>query len=831
MKRISRFIFLFAGIVFPTLSFAQLVTVSGIVQDAHTKEPVGFASVYMSLARNGITTDSAGHFTIHIDPSSKDSLIVTFVGYQKFRIPASQIDLKKPFIIDMQRGANNGEVVIRTKVNKGLFLWKKIMSKKKLYNRYNLPNFGYESYNKLEVDLKNFNANKAKKNFLFKSYSFVFDNIDSTSEKEPFLPAYLIESLSDYSYQRNPRKFRETIKASHTKGFKNESVSKLLGVMNQNVNIYDNFVNVMDKDFISPFNDNGDSYYNFNVPDTQILNGVKIFHFTFSPKRPGQNTFQGDAWVIFKTYQIEKITMYLGKEANINFIDRLSIFQEFRAINDSVYFLTRDKFFADFRTLGKHSLTLIGRKTTSYKDITINNDSITAVFKDQNIEELTKTDSAVADHSDSAWNLLRHDTLSTNEKAIYTTIDKLLEMPKFKRLERTLKFIATGYKEIGNLEIGPWFNWISGNQWEGTRFRFDLGTNTGFNKKIYLHGYLAYGTKDKKLKGQAEAFWVVNKQPNRIMLHGSYSNDIDNGISQYGEVSQDNIFSIAIRKPNTTRKFVKTQQINFDAFKEWGKGFSTELFVAHRKFDPLLNLLPKDSFPVTTGQSLTSFEIALKFRFAYLEQFFEGDYFRYSLGTRYPIVDVMVTKSIPGIFNSAYDYTKLTASIKDKLKISPLGTLSYKAYAGQVFGTLPFPFLEVHPGNDIYYYNKSTFSLMNRFEYLSDKYAGINIEHNIGSGIFRFTPLTRKLKWRQFWNIKTVWGSINTENRTLNNRKINDSTYAFKYLNGGNYAEIGTGIDNIFKVFRLDFVWRFNPDASLPRSSRFGIFGSFQFQF
>ena len=833
MKRISRFIFFFICIVFPALSFAQLITVSGIVQDAHTKEPVGFASVYMSLAHNGITTDSAGHFTIHIDPSSKDSLIVTFVGYQKFRIPASQIDLKKPFIIDMQRGANNGEVVIRTKVNKGLFLWKKIMSKKKLYNRYNLPNFGYESYNKLEVDLKNFNANKAKKNFLFKSYSFVFDNIDSTSEKEPFLPAYLIESLSDYSYQRNPRKFRETIKASHTKGFKNESVSKLLGVMNQNVNIYSNFVNVMDKDFISPFNDNGDSYYNFNVPDTQILNGVKIFHFTFSPKRPGQNTFQGDAWVIFKTYQIEKITMYLGKEANINFIDRLSIFQEFRAINDSVYFLTRDKFFADFRTLGKHSLTLIGRKTTSYKDITINSDSITAVFKDQNIEQLTKTDSAVGDHSDSVWNLLRHDTLSTNEKAIYTTIDKLLEMPKFKRLERTIKFIATGYKDIGNLEIGPWFNWISGNQWEGTRFRFDLGTNTGFNKKIYLHGYLAYGTKDKKLKGQAEAFWVVNKQPNRIILHGSYSNDIDNGISQYGEVSQDNIFSIAIRKPNTTRKFVKTQQINFDAFKEWGKGFSTELFVAHRKFDPLLNLLPKDSFPVTTGQSLTSFEIALKLRFAYLEQFFEGDYFRYSLGTKYPIVDVMVTKSIPGIFNSAYNYTKLTASIKDKLKISPLGTLSYKAYAGQVFGTLPFPFLEVHPGNDIYYYNKSTFSLMNRFEYLSDKYAGINIEHNIGSGIFRFTPLTRKLKWRQFWNIKTVWGSINTENRTLNDRIINDSTNAraFKYLNGGNYTEIGTGIDNIFKVFRLDFVWRFNPDASLPRSSRFGIFGSFQFQF
>ncbi|CAN5841762.1 DUF5686 and carboxypeptidase-like regulatory domain-containing protein [soil metagenome] len=833
MNRISRFIFFLVIFFLPAISFAQLVAISGTVQDAHTKEPVGFASVYMAVAQNGMTTDSAGRFTIHYDPSSRDSLIVTFVGYQRFYIPASKIDASKPIVVDMQRGGNNNEVVIRTKINKGLFLWKKIMSKKKAYNRYNLSNFGYESYNKLEVDLKNFNADKARKNFILKSFSFVFDNIDSTSEKDPFLPAYLIESLSDYAFQKNPKRFREEIRASHTKGFKNESISRLLGVMNQNVNIYSNYVNVMDKDFISPFNDNGDSYYSFNVPDTQVLNGVKVFHFTFRPKRPGQNTFQGDAWVISKTYQIEKITLYIGHEANINFIDRLSIFQEFHALNDSVYFLTRDKFFADFRTLGKHSLTLIGRKTTSYQDISINSDSITAVFKDQKIEELVRTDTGVANHSDSAWNLLRHDTLSANEKAIYVTIDKLLDMPKFKRLERTLKFLATGYKDIGNVEIGPWFNWVSSNKWEGTRFRFDLGTNTGFNKQLYLHGYLAYGLKDKKFKGQTEAYWILKRTPKLTRLHVSYINDIDNGISQYGEVSQDNIFSIAIRKPNTTRKFVSAQQINFDAIHEWGKGFSTELFVAHRKFDPLLNLLPKDSFPVINGEALTSFEVALKLRFAYLEQFFEGDYFRYSLGTKYPIVELMITKGIPNVFKSAYDYTKLTASIKDKMKISPLGTLSYKIYAGQVFGTLPFAFLEVHPGNDLYYYSKSSFNLMNRFEYLSDKYAGINIEHNIGSGLFRFTPLTRKLKWRQFWNIKTVWGSISNENRLLNDRIIDDSTkvHAFRYLNGGNYTEIGTGIDNIFRVFRLDFVWRFNPASSLPRSSRFGIFGSFQFQF
>jgi hypothetical protein len=217
----------------------------------------------------------------------------------------------------------------------------------------------------------------------------------------------------------------------------------------------------------------------------------------------------------------------------------------------------------------------------------------------------------------------------------------------------------------------------------------------------------------------------------------------------------------------------------------------------------------------------------LKLRFAYLEQFIEGDYFRYSLGTKYPIAELMYTKGISGVFNSAYNYQKIGFSVKDYMKISPLGSFSYKVYAAKIYGTLPFTFLENHPGNDIYYYNSSSFNLMNRFEYLSDQYAGVNVEHNIGSGLFRFVPITRKLKLRQFWNAKAVWGSLSKENTLLNS-----GNGSFKTLNNSTYLEMGTGIDNILKVFRLDFIWRLLP-TPLPESkvSRFGIFGSFQFQF
>ncbi len=814
-------------VFFASVSFAQPISFSGTVIDGHTKEPVSYASVYFARSGVGKSTDSAGQFSFVLNNFKNDTLLVSFIGFEIYKLPITHLQNNQNLVIQLERGTAKGEVVVRAKWNRGLYLWKKIMSKKKQYNRYDLGNFSYEAYNKLEIDIKNFNADKAKKNFLLKNFAFIFDNMDSTSEAAPFLPAYLIESLSDYAYQKNPKKFYENIKASQTKGFNNESFSKLLGVMNQNVSIYSNFVNVMDKDFVSPFNDNADAYYNFYVPDTQVVNKQKIYHFVFRPKHTGQNTFEGDAWVTEKTFQIQKISLYLGKEANINFIDRISVFQEYLPINDSVIFLNRDKFFADFRVLGKNSLTLIGRKTTSYKDIKINSDSLTAGFKNQHIEEVVKTEKSVVQNSDSAWANLRHDTLSKNEKAIYTTIDKLMGMPKFQKLQTNLKFVAGGYRNIGKFEIGPWFNWISFDTVQGARFRFDLGTNIKLFKNIYLHSYLAYGFRDKRFKGQAEAFWILQREPKRIRLHLSYQNDVDNGISQVGEVSQDNIFSLAVRKPNVTWKFINVKDMRVEFFNELGKGFSTEWFVSHRQYTPLLNLPPLSNFTVSSGTPLTNFELSLKLRFAYLERFIETDYNRYSLGTKYPVVELMFAKGISGVFNSAYNYTKYSLTIKDYMKISPYGTLNYKVFAGKITGAMPFTNLENHPGNDIFYYTRNSYNLMNRFEYLSDQYAGVNVEHTIGSGLFRFIPITRKLKWRQFWNVKTLWGSLSNDNMAINNK-----TNTFKTLNGKTYIEVGTGIDNILKVLRLDFVWRVSPAPSFAGTkSKFGVFGSFQIQF
>ncbi|MBK7376105.1 MAG: carboxypeptidase-like regulatory domain-containing protein [Chitinophagaceae bacterium] len=167
-------------------AFSQSLSVSGRIIDGHTKEPISYASVYFAKSGVGKTSDSAGNFSFFFNNFTPDTLVVSFIGFELYKMPVSQLQNGKPVTIQLERGGAKNEVVIKSKWNRGLYLWKKIMSKKKQYNRYDLANFSYEAYNKLEIDIKNFNADKARKNFLLKNFSFIFDNMDSTSEAVPF---------------------------------------------------------------------------------------------------------------------------------------------------------------------------------------------------------------------------------------------------------------------------------------------------------------------------------------------------------------------------------------------------------------------------------------------------------------------------------------------------------------------------------------------------------------------------------------------------------------------------------------------------------------------
>ncbi len=806
---------------------AQKNVVHGIIRDQQTGERVPFASVILKVSGDGKLADSAGTFRIFL-PLDSDTLVITSVGYAPYKLFLKDSmfrDGKLDIIFDLLPGAIDMGVVVRAKGNRGLFLWRKIVKNKPENDRYRFDNFSYELYNKLELDLNNVDREKMEKIRLLRSFSFIMDNIDS-SEGVAFLPVYITETISDYYFQKEPKKYREVIRAVNVKGSDNESVAKLLGGMDQNINVYNNFIPVFDKQFVSPLSDKGDNYYNYKIADTQYVSGKRLIHFLFSGKHKGNSTFEGDCWVQDSTYGIQKITLRLSKDANLNYVNNLVMVQEYKLVDNSTWFVSKDIMVAEINPLGNNKLSFIARKTTSYKSVQVETPSvIRELSKNTKAEEVILLPSAM-ERSKEYWTENRFEPLSKNEQGIYQMIDTLMQLPKFRTYTRAVNFIGTGYLDVGTFQIGPWQNRIYSNQIEGLRLRFDLGTNSKFSKKWNFHGYAAYGFGDGKLKGGFDGLYLFQKEP-RIHLYGLFFNDFDYGQNYFDEVSSDNLFAVAVRKQDVPIKYIRLKQQRLDYLQEWKSGFSTLLSVQNRQYNPVLNLPGKNSFPGSSSSVFNAFDVSLRLRFAYQEKFIGNTFSRISLGSPFPIVEVKYTKGISGAFDGGHDYHKLNASVSNYSNIAPYGSISYNLFAGRTFATLPYMFLDIAPGNEIHYYNSRAYNMMNKYEYVHDRFAGFNIEHHFGSGIFRFVPLTRKLKFRQFWTARALLGGLSEANRQLNFT----GHFPFRSLDGEPYVELGTGVDNIFKLIRIDFVWKVLPGKSRPDDKQFGIFGSFRFSF
>ncbi len=821
----KRLCLLLAICFFCLVAYSQTTDITGVITDKQSDEPIPFASVFFKKDGRGTLTDSLGRFSLYkVGVAANDSLIISSVGYKIIAYAFSS--LKDSFSLSVQLVVlpPGNEAVVRSKYNRALWFWHKVIDHKDKNDIRQFDNYSYEVYNKLELDLDNVDKDKLGNIPVLKKLNFVLDYVDSTSEDKPYLPVYLTETLSDFYKQKQPYRTREVIKATITNGLDNESLIRNLGNTYQNVDVYDNIIPVFDKSFTSPFSNNGDLYYNFKLQDTQYLNKKRLVHFLFTPKHPGATFFSGDCWVNDTSFAIQKITLRPSADANINFITGLTIIQEYKFIKDSIWFLYKDKFVADVSPLGKKHVSFKGRKTATYKNVVINDTSVTnELAKSKPSEDIVLLPD-VQNKPDSFWQQHRHEPLNSNEKTVYAVLDTLEKNPAYNRYRHILGFITTGTKDFGDIRIGPYYYWYTSNRWEGSRVRFDVSTNRKFSDHLYLHGYLAYGFQDAAWKGQAEAMYMFNRAP-RTFIRFSYKKDLDNGQVYYDQLGSDNIFAAFLRKPNIPSKYQTIEDRRVEYYTETHNGLGIGLRAFNRQFTPLLNLPPKELFPVKTGEPLNSSAAQLHLRYAYQERTYEDNFDRFTLGSAYPIADLTFTHGFKNIFSSSYQYDRLDFTVHDYLKLPPYGELYYNFFAGKVWGTLPYQLLAIQPGNEWYYYSRNSFNLMRRFEYITDRYAGFNLEHNIGSGIFRYTKLTRKLKLRQFWEVKGVAGSLNNANKQLN--FVGD--YPFKSLDGKLYMEVGTGIDNIFKFFRIDAIWRVLP-TPLPekKTDRFGVFFGFR---
>ncbi|MGH2553669.1 MAG: carboxypeptidase-like regulatory domain-containing protein, partial [Chitinophagaceae bacterium] len=229
-------------ILVASIASAQQKFFRGVVKDSHSEERIPFASVSFRNTTTGKLADSSGSFSFNLSRWPSDTVEITCVGYRPFFLFINKNKDSLQTEIMMERGTFNEGASIKVKVNKGLLLWRKIVQNKPNNDRFRFNNFSYELHNKLELDLKNINFEKFGKFKPLRPISNLINQNIDTAEGLRYLPAYLIETISDYYYQKKTLKRREIIKAVSTNGMNNESVTKMLGGMEQVVNVYNNFM-------------------------------------------------------------------------------------------------------------------------------------------------------------------------------------------------------------------------------------------------------------------------------------------------------------------------------------------------------------------------------------------------------------------------------------------------------------------------------------------------------------------------------------------------------------------------------------------------------------
>lgn len=246
-------------------------SLTGRVVDRETKKPLPYANIYNKTLRSGTVSDEEGYFSVTVR-SEEDSIFVSYVGYQRQRIPVEQLNGIKVYLQESVQLLD--EVKITASKDEWLYpLLFGCMKNIKLVPQHSKAYYSLKSYRddaQIELVEAFFNADfesgepkelsmKTGRFALKKSKDRFFNSIESSRAL-----------LLMHAYSEN-RYFPGIPFEYNVKGMKKK------------------FVLQLEKKILD---ENGDSLY----------------MISYTPKEPDRNLFSGIIWLNRQTMQMKKMT-------------------------------------------------------------------------------------------------------------------------------------------------------------------------------------------------------------------------------------------------------------------------------------------------------------------------------------------------------------------------------------------------------------------------------------------------------------------------------------------------------------------------------------------
>lgn len=799
----------------------------GIVIDADTKEPLPFVNIYALPTNEGSTTDFEGGFNFSSSKKIK-SLTFSYLGYESQVIDVAS--LSTTFLSIELKGSNiliDEAIVVAKKNSKipkdtaAVSLQQLVVDHKDKNRPTSFESYHYKEHTKIEYDLYKL-GEKFTSRKLLKPVRVIFDYIDTTDLGYTYLPLLLQESITEKYYSKALNDEKNITHAEYMTGVQNVSASGITNEIFESFDLYENTIIAGGKPFTSPFSLTGLVTYRYFLTDSLEMNNKTYYRLDFSPKNSNSIAFTGYAWIEDVSYAIQSIEFKVPAKANLNFINDFYVKQTFSQPDSLNWFLSGEEIHVAMNIRKKKEKgSLLVKKSMVRNEISVNNELDPEIFEGDKIEVADSVHSYKPDW----WELNRIDPLTETERGVLVMSDSIERTRIYKSLSWLSYVATTAFVKTGPVEFGRFYNFISWNEIEGVRPKLGIRTNKDFNKNIQLWGSIAYGTKDKELKYFASARLMlprVNKKWHAMQIF--YQKDFTFLGQAYEDqkFSHDNMF-LSILRSEPLEKIMLIENFGLLYEREWIKGFATDMTINRTNFYAIDNVFEFDKpINATTTESIPRFgimEFGVKAHLGISERFFENDYYRFGLFSQKPIVDLTYKVGLKDFGDGDYGYHKLDFDLYHRWS-NKIGISKYNFRAGKIFGDAPYPLMFLPIGNQGFYRNSNAYELMNEFEFAMDQYASFWLNHHFDGKILNNIPLIKLLKFRSIFIFKGLIGNVNQNNQSLI-LFPNEMTP----LNGV-YAETGFGIENIFKVVRMDFMWRLTQrDELLTR--KFGVRFSF----
>jgi len=809
------------GIFAVSLATAQ-TTIRGKVSDASTGEGIPGATVSLSNTSIGTSTDSLGNYTLPYD-SAASYILFNALGYKPLTKQLTRgeesldVELEEDFQT-LDEVVVSGKGRYRNRNNPAVELIRKVIEHKKANRLSRFDHVSYEAYEKIMMavsDVPKFVTN----NPLTRGYRFAFENVDTTLVPgRSLLPIYLEETLSK-RYQRMYPKANKTIVTANKKTeldsryVNNENIETYFKFIHGDIDIYENNILILNKPFLGPTADAAPVFYKFFITDTIQSAEEQFVELTFVPRNEEDRLFSGKLHITLDgNYGIRRADIWIDHRANLNWVNDVNISLRFGRHSSGIYLLTYSDVKINFGLYeGKRGA--FGQRTLVYGDYDTETAIPARTFSGQ---QWVKTDDASRQTTD-YWDSRRPLQLTEVEAKTYANLDSLQRNRSFRRTLKLGYLLAQSYVNAGPVEFGPMEYTYSFNDLEGSRIRLSGRTTRQFSEKLYAEAYTAYGFRDDRVKFFGGVAHTLNgrrvgEYPSHY-LQATYQRDVREPGQLLGFRNGDSF-------ARSFRSGVQDKWSYYEVFKlnhvvEFGNHVLLQTFIASQRQAPAAKLhFITAGANADTLRALQTSELGVDLRWAPNEEFFQRNLERNPIINAYPVFNLRYNMGIKGLLGGEYNYHALRLDIFKRVFLSQLGLADINLGTGYIFGTVPFPLLDIPNASKTYLLAPDSYTLLNNLEFVSDQYVKLNIEHRLHGFILNKIPLVKKLKIRELVGFKLLYGNVRPENRPENNMGVfllprdeqgNPTTFT---LERKPYMEASAGVENILNVLRVEYVRR-----------------------